>query len=269
MESITKELTKVKYSAAAVKTLHFYIEPNSSCFRMHWHDQLEIIRVKRGSMTVLFGGSSDCLKQGEMSVFLPRTVHKGYTTDSFVEYDVIMFDVRSFYNESAVCRNKLPQIYNGNAKFETIISKGETLRCADEICAAEDSDSLKMTSLVYELLYLLFKYHLTELHTELKSSVMKIIDYMEENFALDLNTETRCRKFSYSTGHFCRKFKRATGVTPMTYLKIYRLEQALQKLKEGNQSIGEIAALCGYSDANYFTRCFKAHYGVPPRYYKK
>ena len=126
-----------------------------------------------------------------------------------------------------------------------------------------------MTSLVYELLYLLFEYHLAELHTEFKSSVVKIIDYMEENFALDLNTETLCRKFGYSTGHFCRKFKRATGVTPMTYLKIYRLEQALQKLKEGNQSIGEIAALCGYSDANYFTRCFKAHYGVPPRYYKK
>ena len=96
MESITKELTEVRYSAAAVKTLNFHIKPHSSCFTVHWHDRLEIVRVKSGSMTVVFGGSSVCLKQGEMSVFLPRTAHKGYTTDSFVEYDVIMFDIRSF-----------------------------------------------------------------------------------------------------------------------------------------------------------------------------
>ena len=268
MKNITKELTTVKYSAAAVKTLHFCVEPNASCFTLHWHDRLEIIRIKKGNMTVEYCGSHICLKQDEMIVFSPRTAHKGYTSNSYVEYDVLMFDVKSFYNETAVCLELLPQIYDGNAKFETVISLKETVACVDQICNNKNLDSLEITSLVYRLLYLFYENHLTELCPKSKNSVMQIIDYIEENFALDLNTEVLSRKFGYCAEHFCRKFKEATGITPMNYLKIYRLEQALKKIKAGEQNISEIAAQCGYSDANYFTRCFKAHYGVPPKHYK-
>ncbi len=84
----------------------------------------------------------------------------------------------------------------------------------------------------------------------------------------ELTISAMSDKFGYSSEHFCRKFKEATGITPMTYLKIYRLEQALKKIKHSECSIGEIAAQCGFNDANYFTRCFKAHYGAPPRLYR-
>lgn len=268
MRNIRKELTAVKYSAAAVKVLHFRVEPHASCFTLHWHDRMEIIRIKKGNMTVEYCGNRIPLKQDEMIVFLPRTAHKGYTTDAFVEYDVLMLDVRFFYNETAVCLEKLPQIYNGNVKFETIISERKTVRCVDEICKNKNLDSLEITSLVYRLLYLLYEDHLTEIGTDQKSSAMQFVDYIEENFALDLNTAMLSRKFGYSNEHFCRKFKEATGITPMTYLKVFRLEQALKKLKAGDQSINQIAAQCGFYDSNYFTRCFKAHYGVPPKYYK-
>ncbi|MBQ8233294.1 MAG: helix-turn-helix transcriptional regulator [Lachnospiraceae bacterium] len=63
------------------------------------------------------------------------------------------------------------------------------------------------------------------------------------------------------------KFKETTGLTPMNYLKIYRVEEAYKLIKEGKRDIGNIAALCGFPDANYFTRCFKAHFGVPPSYF--
>lgn len=268
MKNIIKELSTVKYSAAGVKILYFRVETHSPCFTLHWHDRLEIVRIKKGNMTVEYCGNSVLLKQDEMIVFSPRMAHKGYTTDSYVEYDVLMFDIRSFYNETAVCLEMLPQIFDGSAKFETVISQKETISCTDEICNNKNFHSLEITSLVYKLLYLLFKNHLTELNTKQKSSAIQFIDYIEENFALDLNTAMLSQKFGYSAEHFCRKFKEATGITPMTYLKIYRLEQALRKIKAGEQSIGEIAAQCGYYDTNYFTRCFKAHYGVPPRYYK-
>ncbi len=268
MMNVKKELAKVEYSAAAVKTLHFGVEKDTVCFALHWHDRVEIIRVKKGSMVVEYGGEQVILKQDEMIVFLPRMAHKGYTTDSYVEYDVLMFDIKSFYNETPVCREVLTQIFDGSAKFEAVISKKETVECVDKIEQSKNLHSLEITSLVYRLLYFLYENHLTELKKEPKRSVVQFIDYIEENFAIDLNTASLSRKFGYSSEHFCRKFKEATGITPMTYLKIYRLEQALKKIKTGEQSISEIAAQCGYYDANYFTRCFKAHYGVPPKYYK-
>jgi AraC-like DNA-binding protein len=263
-----KELAIVEYSAAAVKTLHFCVENHSSCFALHWHDRMEIIIIKKGNMTVEYCGEQILLKQDEMIVVLPRMAHKGYTTDSYVEYDVLMFDIQSFYNKTAVSHEMLPQIFNGSAKFETVISKKEIIKCVDEICNNKNLHSLEIISLVYKFLYLLYENHLTELNKESNRSVTQFIDYIEENFALDLNTAMLSRKFGYCPEHFCRKFKEATGITPMTYLKIYRLEQALKKIQTSEQSISEIATQCGYYDANYFTRCFKAHYGVPPSYYK-
>ena len=268
MKSIIKELTTVAYSAAAVKVLHYSIKPHSQCVTLHWHDRMEIIRIQKGCMTVGYGGDTVVLKAGEIMIFSPRIAHEGYTTDSYVEYDVLMFDIRSFYNETAVCHEMLPRIFDGSAKFRTVISDTKTIGCIDEICSNKNLDSLEITSLVYRFLYLLTEHHLTELSARPDSRVAQITDYIEENFALDLTTASLSRRFGYSTEHFCRKFKEATGITPMTYLKIYRLEQALKKIKTGEQSIGEIAAQCGFCDANYFTRCFKAHYGVPPKYYK-
>lgn len=263
----TKEIKTVTFSSAAVKVLHFNSAPNNTCFALHWHDRVEIIRVKKGYMTVEYCGNPILLKKDEMIVFSPRMAHKGYTTDSFVEYDVLMFDIRSFYNDTTVCNVNLPQIFNGNAKFQTIICQPETISCTDEICNNKNLDSLEITSLVYKLLYLLFKNHLTELKTEPENIATTIIDYIEKNYTLDLSTALLSKKFGYSSEHFCRKFKEATGITPMTYLKIFRLEQALKKIKTGKQNISEIAAQCGFADANYFTRCFKSHYGVPPKFY--
>lgn len=54
----------------------------------------------------------------------------------------------------------------------------------------------------------------------------------------------------------------------MMYLKLYRLEVARKRIKSQETSIGNIAAECGFSDANYFTRCFKAHFGIAPSRYR-
>ena len=268
MNDLRKETTPVKYTAAAIKVLHFKCKSNFPCFTLHWHDRIEIIRVKKGMLLIECYGDTIPLKAGEMIVFTPRMSHKGYTADEEVEYDVLMFDLRAFYNQTAICNNLFPPLFNGNAKFQTIISDGETISCIDEICNSNTPDSLIIISLVYKLIYLLFKKHLYEIIPEPKTKIKLIIDYIEENYALELNTATISKKFGYSAEHFCRIFKKATGITPMTYLRIFRLEQSLKMIKKNEYSISEIAAQCGFYDANYFTRCFKAHYGVPPKYYK-
>lgn len=55
----------------------------------------------------------------------------------------------------------------------------------------------------------------------------------------------------------------------MTYLKIYRLELAYKKIKNSDTTISNIATECGFPNANYFTRCFKKHFGFPPTKYIK
>ncbi|MBP3436041.1 MAG: helix-turn-helix transcriptional regulator [Clostridia bacterium] len=268
MKNATRELAKVEYTAAAVKVLNFCVKPGTLCFTLHWHDRVEVIRIKKGNMAVEYGGNTVLLHEGELMIFSPRMAHKGYTQDSPVEYDVLMFDVRSFYNETAVCLQLLPQFFNGSVRFHTVISATETVRCVDRICHSSQPNSLDTTALVYQLLHLLFENHVASVSVTRKTDAETMVEYIEDNFASELTIAAMGDRFGYSSEHFCRKFKEATGITPMTYLKIYRLEQALKKIKHSESNIGEIAAQCGFSDANYFTRCFKAHYGVPPRFYR-
>ncbi|MEE1007193.1 MAG: AraC family transcriptional regulator, partial [Acutalibacteraceae bacterium] len=62
-------------------------------------------------------------------------------------------------------------------------------------------------------------------------------------------------------------FKLVTGLTPMNYIQILRLEAAKSKIAEGSLKISEISALCGFKDASHFTRCFKKRYGMTPTRY--
>lgn len=270
MPNFKKELTPVSYSAAAINVRHFITPTGKDCFRTHWHDRMELVRVIRGEMNVVCGANSMQLYPGDMAIFSPKMPHRGYAKQE-VEYDVLMFDVRSFYNDSEVSRKYLPAIFDGRSKFIAKTSDDETIKCFDEICSKEEKGSLEITAYVYRFIHLLYENNLSEFTNEAHRSdvVMEMIEYMEENFQQELSTVTLSEHFGYSAEHFCRKFKEATGLTPMNYLKIYRMEEAYKFLKMGERNISKIAEQCGFVDSNYFTRCFKAHFGVPPSQLKE
>lgn len=268
MQDILRETTPVEYSAAAVKVLHFKHGPHAGCFRLHWHDRVEVIRVKKGKLVLEGYKNAFALHEGEMTIFAPWKPHKGYTGEEDVEYDVLMFDLRMFYNQTAVCSRLFPAMLDGSAEFDHVITDQETVSCMDGICNHTDPDSLETVSLIYKFLYLLFHKHLYKISPKPDSSVKRIIHYIEENYMLDITTATLSEICGYSTEYFCRKFKEATGIPPMTYLRIYRLEQSLAMIRSGEYRINEIALKCGFGDANYFTRCFKSHYGAAPKRYQ-
>ena len=261
-----KELTPIQYSSAAIKVVRFSRPTHYKCFRIHWHDRIELIRIQKGTMNIHCGSQVYVLHPGELAFIPPRIPHHGYTLDESVTYDVLMFDVRSFYNESMLCQKYLPAIFDGRAKFQTVITHHKIIQCFDRICADWDSDSLFLTALLYQLLACFFEYSLVEYREKnsQNNSVQEMIAYIESHFSQDITTASLCEHFGYTATHFGRKFKEGTGLTPMNYLKIYRMEAAYKFLKSEKRTIGEIATLCGFSDPNYFTRCFKHHFGIAP-----
>lgn len=261
-----QELTPITYSPAAIKVLPYFVPAHKDCFRIHWHDRMEFLRMRQGSMYVVHGANVTELHEGEMIILPPKIPHTAYTTDSDVNYDVLMFDIRSFYNDSAVCQTYLPAIYDGRAKFYATTSHPETIACFDEIIAKWNRNSLETTACIYRFLYLLFEHSLEDMQTEIDRNdlVKNVISYIEENLVQDITTTSLCTHFGYTAAHFCRRFKEETGLTPMNYLKICRMEKAYKLLKKGGMNISEVAADCGYPDSNYFTRCFKSHFGFPP-----
>ena len=238
MKNTFLELAPVQYGPSATKILHFDFQPHCKCFRLHWHDRMELLLIKSGKIYVEHGNDLTIVSSGELMIIPPKALHAAYTLDEGVEYTVLMFDLRSFYNETEICKNLLPAIFDGKAVFNAVTAHPEIIRCTDLICSDEGRGTLGTISKIYQLLDLIYQNELLELRLQPKNVIVKeIMDYLEENAAQEINIATLCERFGYTSAHLCRKFKNATGLSPMGYLKIYRLEMAHKKLKNRNASI--------------------------------
>lgn len=72
-----------------------------------------------------------------------------------------------------------------------------------------------------------------------------------------------------SPKYLSRVFRRSTGCTPVQYLAKTRLEAACRLLLYTDKSVGQIASNAGYDDALYFSRAFRAAFGVSPREWRR
>jgi transcriptional regulator GlxA family with amidase domain len=93
----------------------------------------------------------------------------------------------------------------------------------------------------------------------------QILGRMEKYFAEPLTLDELAKEAHLSRRQFVRVFRQATGLTPIDYLIRVRIHQARRMLREGRQSIGEVALATGFSDGNYFSRQFKRITGRSPR----
>ena len=72
-----------------------------------------------------------------------------------------------------------------------------------------------------------------------------------------------------SERHFFRRFKEATGFSPINWLRRERISFAQAKLLKNGSSIKQIADEVGYNDVFFFSRDFKRHTGSCPSEYRK
>lgn len=269
----TKELDPVLYGASQVKILHFCMEEGAECFRMHWHERVELLRIRKGEIYVGTDKEKQCVRAGEAMLIPPGMPHHGISGMGGVSYDVFMFDIRSFYNDTEACRVWFEAFYDGRAKLQQVIRIPEIIACLDEMneTGEEQTEALKRIACIHKLMYLLFEHLLLSFDKDRKNirKNQEIIRYIEENYSSEITTADLSERFGYSEEHFCRKFKGVTGLALTKYVRILRLEKAYDMLKNGESDIGKIADACGFHEANYLTRCFKAHFGVPPSYILK
>ncbi|MBL4660470.1 MAG: helix-turn-helix transcriptional regulator [Alcanivoracaceae bacterium] len=61
-----------------------------------------------------------------------------------------------------------------------------------------------------------------------------------------------------------RQFKTMLGMSPITYIKNWRMMRAYYLLKYSTKSLEQIAELIGFSSARTMNKAFKQHYGLTP-----
>lgn len=96
-----------------------------------------------------------------------------------------------------------------------------------------------------------------------------MLDYLEAHYMESVTLEDIADSASVSISECIRCFKAMVHVTPVNFLRQYRLEKAADLLLHTDLSISEAASYCGFQEMSYFTRCFRSQFGVTPTLYRR
>ena len=94
------------------------------------------------------------------------------------------------------------------------------------------------------------------------------IRYMNRHYAEPVELKKLAKIANMSERSFFRHFHVSAGCSPVEYLLKIRLQHGCDLLINGNASIAEIAAECGFCDSNYFCKQFRRAFSVSPRTFR-
>ncbi len=102
-------------------------------------------------------------------------------------------------------------------------------------------------------------------HDEL---ILEAQTLIKSSFSEELDSDGLARKFGMSRRNFDRRFKSATGSTPLRFIQTQRMDDARELIKNSNLTISEIMYKVGYQDSAHFSSLFKKQHGITPRQYR-
>jgi len=111
--------------------------------------------------------------------------------------------------------------------------------------------------------------HNPALGNEAQRSVRKALVYLHEHYMESVSLEDAAWYVSTSKEYLARCFHQEMGITLVTYLNRYRIDQAKALLGNGEMNLTEIALETGFSSSAYFSRVFRQEVGMRPRDYRR
>lgn len=244
-----------------MNTILFVGEHNKT-FDVQWHShsEWELVYCTAGAGTFQFeNGSSIDYREGDVVAIPPDELHTNASTEGFTNIHIRMaepsFPYRSAFRVQDDNERHLRSAFAEAKKYILAdIRKKELVLAAlgELICS-----------------YMIVYRSNNEFSRPVEQIRQLIMDhYSQSDFALD--EAIRSMPFHYD---YLRKlFKKELGVTPLEYMTGQRMKKAeimLTTMWGSNYSIAEIAQLCGFDDALYFSRVFKKYYGCSPSFFAK
>lgn len=99
--------------------------------------------------------------------------------------------------------------------------------------------------------------------------IIKLRQLLEDNLSeTDFNVKKLSGNLNISTTHLYRKLKALTGLSPVEFIRFFKLQKACELLSNSNLSIKEIGYGLGFNNLSYFVKCFREQFNVTPSVFR-
>lgn len=259
-------------------------EYESGSFMWHWHPEIEITYVQKGTMCYKVNHMVYHLKEGDIVFNNSGALHSGtmenqkdcayipVTFDSRLIYGFFQSTVNSKYVDPVIQDSMLPAICIDQSEPWHKPFREYLLRIIDLDEKKPDFYELDITICLQSMWRLLLEHITFEPQASRENSleydrIKKILSYIEENYQNKITLNDIAGHIHLCESECTRLFKRHMNTTLFAFLQEYRIERSLEFLQD-DQPVSAVADKAGFSDPNYYSKVFAKIKGCSPREYR-
>ena len=259
-------------------------EYESGSFMWHWHPEIEITYVQKGTMCYKVNHMVYHLKEGDIVFNNSGALHSGtmenqkdcayipVTFDSRLIYGFFQSTVNSKYVDPVIPDSMLPAICIDQSEPWHKPFREYLLRIIDLDEKKPDFYELDITICLQSMWRLLLEHITYEPQASRANSleydrIQKILSYIEENYQNKITLNDIAGHIHLCESECTRLFKRHMNTTLFAFLQEYRIERSLEFLQD-DQPVSAVADKAGFSDPNYYSKVFAKIKGCSPREYR-
>lgn len=286
MDKITPDINNdlsqnVRYERGSLPVQAFWDDAKnhlSSDFPAHWHYEIEISVVERGSVIYAINGKCYPVWERQAIFVKPNALHSTIHSDEYFSRLLLISPHAFGDHEEYISRyiKKLIRlapdavVLDGSASWhEEACSLIET---AFRLCH-ERPEAFELDALI--VLFHILKLFVHELcgnqedttRNPKNASHIKIlkqmITFMQEHYADDIDISDLARAGGVSRSSCNKIFQEFLGESPIEYLTEYRIYASMELLRK-NMTVTEAALSCGFNTLAYYSKIFKKVTGRTP-----
>lgn len=251
----------------------------------HWHKEVELFYIEKGTLEYHTPNGRHVFPQGSAGLVNSNVLHmtrpfEGTKNTIQIEH---IFDaafigggqgsrIEQKYISPLIYTPQIELIglHPDNSDHSSLLN---VLRTSFELSEKAFAYEIKLRNILSEIWYQLYELSLPALeskeHTNKANDKIKMMMiYISEHFAEKISV-SKIADAAYCSERECfRVFHDYLHLTPVEYLKNYRLQKACELLIGSKNSITSIGQLCGLGSSSYFGKSFKEYTGLTPSEYR-
>ena len=248
---------------------------------LHWHAELEIVVIKKGTGLISVDFEKRTVSSGDIVFIRPGQLHSIEQNGARkMEYENIILKPELLISgEADLCaRQFIRPLMKGELRCVSFLTPAvpgypeisDCISRIDHLCEKRpDGYQLAVKGFLFQLVFLLLSHRQKKstspaLQTKSLEKIKTILKYVEEHYADHITIDDMAAITFYSKSHFMKFFKAHMGTGFIEYLNDYRLTIAERLLRTSDATVLEIAEKSGFDNLSYFNRMFKRKYGQSP-----
>lgn len=266
---------------------HFYYDNlelfDFHCIEWHWHTEFEFVYVETG--TVYFGISDKqfALSEGQGVFINSKILHRYFSQGNAIVPNFVLMPYFIAAQDSLIYQKYVLPIMASPMDYQIFSSdipwQAQALSLMREMMAAQEKASdveLVNSYLIQKIWHILYQNtdveHMGKKENYSASSQARLqlmMQYIHQKFAYNISLSDIADQAKVSKSTALNLFQRYLGISPVTYLVNYRLQEAAKLLASTEKKVTVISKDTGFDSVDYFCKAFKKYYKLTPTEYRK